>query len=178
VDQTTIERARRGDRDAQADLLRGLQDVWFRFCVSQLGSAERARDATQETALRFLRQLPTYRGQGRIESWSIGIAVNVIREHRRDAAKHSALPEAAATERAGEADSSASFGGDEIRKLKQVLDELPERQRLALVLRFFEGLSVEETAAAMGCAAGTVKATVFQALRSIRGRFEKVRRQR
>ena len=43
------------------------------------------------------------------------------------------------------------------------------------MLRFFEGLNVNETAAAMGCAPGTIKATVSQALRALR---EKWREQR
>jgi RNA polymerase sigma factor (sigma-70 family) len=56
-------------------------------------------------------------------------------------------------------------------RLRAVLDDLPERQREAVVLRFLEELSVEDTAAAMQCATGTVKATVHQALRSLRQRL-------
>lgn len=180
VDRLTIERARRGDRDAQAALLRGLQDLWFRYCVSQLGNAEQARDATQETGLRFLRQIATYRGDGRIESWSIGIAVNVIREQRRATSKHLSLAGEALVERTGAAvvaqpqePGRQGYGADEVERVRGILGDLPERQRQAVVLRFFEGLSVEETAAAMGCAAGTIKATVHQALRAIRTKFDR-----
>jgi RNA polymerase sigma factor (sigma-70 family) len=52
-----------------------------------------------------------------------------------------------------------------------VLADLPERQREAVILRYFEELSVEDTAAAMNCAPGTVKATVHQALRALRKRL-------
>lgn len=175
MDQLTIERARRGDRDAQAALLRGLQDLWFRFCVSQLGSVERARDAMQETGLRFLRQLPTFRGESRIESWSIGIAVNVIREQRRASARQIHLAGEALIERADgvlQAPGGGGFESDEIARVRAILRDLPERQQQAVVLRFFEGLSVDETAAAMECAPGTIKATVHQALRAIRARLE------
>src|SRR5207302_4052507 len=65
---------------------------------------------------------------------------------------------------------SAEFA-EQREKLHAVLADLPERQREAIVLRFFEELSVEETAAAMSCAEGTVKATVHQALRSLRQRL-------
>ena len=59
MDQTSsIDAARRGDRQAQGRLLRQLQDPWFRLCMSLLGDAEKSRDAVQETALRFLRALP------------------------------------------------------------------------------------------------------------------------
>lgn len=171
VDDRTIDRARSGDPAAQAALLGRLQDLWFRFCVSQLGDADAARDATQETALRVLRSLPAWRGQGRIESWTIGIAINVMREQRRVDRRNN-VDRLARGRPAAEfeftADAAAPFGQDEVDLLRSTLSGLPERQRQAVALRFFEGYSVEETAAAMACAPGTIKATVHQALRALR----------
>lgn len=46
--------------------------------------------------------------------------------------------------------------------------ELPPRQRAAIVLRYFADLSVRDTAAAMGCAEGTVKALTFKAIAALR----------
>ena len=48
------------------------------------------------------------------------------------------------------------------------------KQREAVVLRFFEELSVEETARAMGCAEGTVKATVHQAIRALKEKLRQL----
>jgi RNA polymerase sigma factor (sigma-70 family) len=45
---------------------------------------------------------------------------------------------------------------------------LPPRQRAVVIARFYGGLSVQETAAALGCAEGTVKATTHQAIRNLR----------
>jgi RNA polymerase sigma factor (sigma-70 family) len=53
-------------------------------------------------------------------------------------------------------------------EIGQLLDLLPPRQRLALVLRYLSDLSVDEVATAMGCAPGTVKATVHAALERVR----------
>lgn len=172
MDETTIEAAKRGDRTAQGRLLTGLQDVWFRFCFSQLRDPEWARDATQETALRFLRQLGGFRGESQLRTWSLGIALNVVREMRRK--KSSSAGDVlddpiAAEQRSNDPrpEHLAEFG-EAGEMLRRTLDELPDRQREAIVLRFFEELSVEQTAAAMQCAAGTVKATVHQALRTLR----------
>jgi RNA polymerase sigma-70 factor (ECF subfamily) len=180
VDDLTVQAARVGDRPAQARLLRWLQDPWYRLSLSLLGDVERAREATQETAVRFLRQLPLFRGDSSIRTWALGIAINVAREMRRspraatgvaewdelsaslaDGRRASRPPPDVAAELAEQRD-----------RLRAVLDDLPERQREAVVLRFLEELSVEETAAAMQCAAGTVKATVHQALRSLRQRLK------
>src|SRR5687767_2481093 len=83
VDDATIEAGQRGDRRAQARILSELQDVWYRYCLSQLRNPDAAADATQETGLRFLRQLGSFRGDSQIQTWSLGIALNVVREMKR-----------------------------------------------------------------------------------------------
>jgi len=52
--------------------------------------------------------------------------------------------------------------------LRRALLHLPERQRAAVVLRFYEDLSVQQTAEVMGCPAGTVKSLVSRAMDSLR----------
>ena len=170
MDDRTVQAARNGDRLALATLLRELQDPWFRFSLSLLGDAEQAREAAQETGLRFLRTLPVFRGDSRLQTWSLGIALNVVREMRR---KNRAVPEdGQAFLKAARAVPPSPFASADLaeqrEKLHAALADLPDRQREAIVLRFFEELSVEQTALAMDCAEGTVKATVHQALRSLK----------
>jgi len=173
LDALTIELARRGDREATARLLGSLADPLFRFCLSQLRHNEdRARDATQETALRVLRDLPGFRGDSRVETWAIGIALNVTREMRRKIDRVDTIkPDAMRMRLQPIAPDDASEQAEQQDVLRSVLNDLPDRQREAVVLRFFEDLSVEETAGVMKCATGTVKATVHQALRALRNRL-------
>ena len=167
MDAGTIEAARRGDRRSQATLLTALQDVWYRFALSMLHDADRAADATQETALRFLKQLSSFRGESQLQTWSLGIALNVVREQRRKSRSNESLePEELAAERSAVGANLEEH--EEHEKMRSMLHDLPDRQREAIVLRFFEELSVEQTASLMGCATGTVKATVHQALRALR----------
>lgn len=170
MDTDAIAAARRGDRQAQGWLLRELQDPWYRLCLSLLGDGELARDATQETALRFLQRLPTYRGESKLMTWSMGIAINVVREMRRGPMRlvSGGGETGEARPATGDGPEQAVAGVEQRAMLHAVLGELPQRQREAIVLRFFEDLSVEETAAAMDCAQGTVKATIHQALRALR----------
>jgi RNA polymerase sigma-70 factor, ECF subfamily len=173
-----VARAQRGDKAATDQLLRGVQDVLYRFCLSTLCDAEAARDATQETAVRVLRGLSSFSRQSSFQTWALGIAVNVSREMRRRQAQaekgardirtthatrstESPQPDTAADER------------EQMERLAELMNELTDRQREALVLRFFEEQSVEQTAGVMGCASGTVKATVSQAIRILRQRWSK-----
>lgn len=157
---------------AQSVLVSALQDPWYRMCLSLLRDAELARDATQETALRVLRLLPQFRGESSITTWSMGIAINVVREMRRkrrpefgdvpDVASDIAGPEATAT------------ALENKKALSAALAELSDRQREAVVCRYFEELSTEETAKIMQCAPGTVKATLHQALRALKQKVKQL----
>ena len=173
MDEQTLQEARRGSRDALAVLLRELQDPWYRMSLSLLGNAEAAVDATQETALRFLGQLKSFRGESQLRTWSLGICLNVVREMRRRDRRRDLLDESFAQSLADVSpppDVSAQQAED-LAALRQMLAALPQRQREAVVLRYFEDLSIEQTARVMQCAHGTIKASVHQALRTLRRQF-------
>jgi len=160
-----IDAARCGDGAAQAALLHGLQDQWYRMVLRLLGDGESAREATQETALRFLKKLPGFEGRSVIRTWSLGIAINVAREMRRQKKREELVLDAPAKVVGPDYQVEQR---EQAKLVNEMIDALPMRQREAVVLRFFEQLSVAETATAMECAVGTVKALVFQALRNLR----------
>lgn len=168
LDTSLIDAARRGSRESRARLLRDLQDPWYRLCHGLLRDPDMARDAVQESAYRLLRDLPKFRGDSSVKTWAFGIAINVCRELRRR--RYPTGPE---MDRPGGVDpADTATDTESASAVRAVLDELPERQREAVMLRFFEQLSVQDTAAAMRCAEGTVKATVHQALRWLRERLK------
>jgi RNA polymerase sigma-70 factor (sigma-E family) len=63
---------------------------------------------------------------------------------------------------------SASAGAADRVVLRDALARMPARRRAVLVLRFFEGMNVDETAEAMGCSPGTVKSQTARALDALR----------
>ena len=139
-----------------------LRGLW-RICRSLLSDRTLAEDAVQETALRILEGLPRFDGRSRVSTWATGIALNVCRELRRGEHRAANPPQHAfAVMRYAEAES------EELARLHEALVNLPERQREAVVLRFLEALDVSETAELMGCAPGTVKASVHAGLGNLR----------
>lgn len=172
MDPATIQAARAGDREALAALLRSLQDPWYRMALAISGDTDEAAEATQEAAMRLLRDIASFRGESQFRTWAIGILVNVLREQRR--AKRQTNAELVAPQ-AVEAVDETVQRNEQQQVLRDLLSDLPDRQREALVLRFFEELSIDEAAQVMKCAAGTVKATVHQALKSLRQRLMRCR---
>ena len=169
VGHVVVERARRGDRTAQAALFEQFQDVWYRFCMSILGDAEWACEAVQETALRFLQRLAGFRGDSELKTWALGIALNVCRELARKRNRPvDSETLAARRSPAGPGPDAAAANAEQHERVRELVDQLSPRQREAVGLRYFEQMNVDETARVMACAPGTVKATLAQALQKLR----------
>ncbi len=123
--------------------------------------SQRAEEAAQEA---FIRAYVYWRRVGRMDrpaGWVYVVAVHqAARARRRDDA--TVVPVAG---RRGETTAmDIAEGVVEREALRLAIARLPERQRLAIVLRYLADLPLVDVAAAMGCAVGTVKSTVHAAL--------------
>lgn len=154
-----------GDDRAFGILATKVQDDLFRFALAQGLRHADAAEASQETLLRAYRSRSTWRPDGNVKTWLLGITMNVVRELRRRADRAASL----GLEPALLADArSLTDDDDRMGRLAKALAKLPDRQREAVSCRYLRRMSVRETAAAMGCAEGTVKATVAAALANLR----------
>ncbi|MFN2467268.1 MAG: RNA polymerase sigma factor [Gaiellaceae bacterium] len=121
-----------------------------------------AEDAAQEAMIDVLRGIGGLREPDAVRTWALRVtttrAVKIARRERLLALASVSEP---ASERAvGPADGRAAA-------LKAAFDELPVRMRAVAVLRLHVGLTEEETAGVLGCAAGTVKSQLHAARRRL-----------
>ena len=119
-----------------------------------LGDARRAEEAAQEA---FTRAYVRWRRVSQMERPAGWVYVTAVRfaTRRRE-------PRSVRAGRRSDDDVAELVVNRE--SLGNAVDELPERQRLAVVLRYGLDLSLDDVAAAMGCALGTVKSTLHSAL--------------
>jgi RNA polymerase sigma-70 factor (ECF subfamily) len=145
----------------------------FGFCLSLLGSREDAEDAAQTTFINAQRGL--HRGVvPEFElAWLFTIARNVCYSARESSSRRQrveavsdldALQDVLATP---ERNASISIG-----ELAEALEQIPERQRHALLLREFQGLSYDEIAQELGVSIAAVETLIFRARRSVAGQLE------
>lgn len=164
-DVQLVREFRSGDAEAFDVIVARFQDRVFRLCRVWLHDGQNADDAAQEVFLRAWRGLRRFRFRSEPFTWLYRTTRNVCNElnRRRRLEALAGDPEdsAASPERDAEQSDVAS-------RVRSLVAALPERQREVVLLRLFEDLSVRETAAAMGCREGTVKALLHKATKRLR----------
>jgi RNA polymerase sigma-70 factor (ECF subfamily) len=145
----------------------------FGFCLSLLGSREDAEDAVQTTFVNAQRGL--HRGvvpQFEL-AWLFKIARNVCHNSRQSASRRGRVEAVRDLDALQDVLATPERGGSvSIRDLTRALNAVPERQRRALVLREWQGLSYEEIAAELGVSIAAVETLLFRARRSVAQQLE------
>jgi RNA polymerase sigma-70 factor (ECF subfamily) len=136
------------------------------------GDRSLAEDLVQETFLRLLRSIGHYQYPRPFKPWLYMIATNLARDHYKQAEmRHSdSMPEAGielVSERETPPEESALFN-DESRRIAQAMQHLPDHQREAVILRYFQELSLAEIAEVLDIPVGTVKSRLSLGLGRLR----------
>jgi RNA polymerase sigma factor (sigma-70 family) len=145
------------------------EDVW-RFLVASVGR-EDAEDCFQETFVSALRAYPRLRRDSNLKAWVLTIAHRKALDSHRARARN-ALPVAeiaALADGAGaRAGQSSSPAPPPDQALWQAVQQLPERQRSAVVLRFLGDLPHRDIAAAIGCSQEAARRSLHEGLTRLR----------
>ncbi len=164
-----------GDSNAIEGVLRWIRPLVVRYCRSRVGGQEKtfssADDVAQEVCLAVLTALPNYREQGRpFLAFVYGIAGHKVADARRSAARNRAEPVSEVPDTTDLADGPEAqvMQGEFAGRMARLLDYVSDRQREILHLRVVVGLSVEETAEAVGSTPGAVRVAQHRALNRLR----------
>jgi RNA polymerase sigma-70 factor (sigma-E family) len=130
------------------------------------GDRALAEDLVQEAFVRLYGKFRDLRNPDAFEGYLRRTVVNLARSHFRHRKVERKYLEGAGKPEAGRPVAAPDVG--ERDELWTMLQALPERQRTAIVLRFYEDLSEASTAEAMGCPVGTVKSLVSRGLERLR----------
>lgn len=176
-DDSLMQRTATGDERAFQQLVARWEQPVFAFLMHMLGSVEEAEDLAQDTFVKVYDQAPRYRPEGRFRSWLLRIAGNKARSvlRRRKVLRWVSFDL--------DRHDQASPGDDPGRSLERqqttsqvqaAVAELPERQRAAVVLKRFQGLSYKEIAEVLGTTVPGVESLLQRAAATLRRRLEAV----
>lgn len=150
-----------GDRRAFEDLVERHRNAVFNLAWRMTGNAAEAEDLAQEAFIRAWRKMEQYKPEFSFRNWVMGICANLTRNRFRSSARRRAA-EQGYVEIDGLKSDSTAAAGDEA--LERALMDLPETTRVPIVLKYMEGLSIEEIARTLNLGLSAVK------MRLVRGR--------
>jgi RNA polymerase sigma-70 factor (ECF subfamily) len=169
--------ALRGDRAAFEQIIIRYESRVMTLAVRLLGSRDDAPDAAQEVFLRAFKYLHRVDTRKPLEPWLFRIAINVCRDlMRRGARRRATFVDADPAEPIDQ--SSDPCVGLERKQqrvlLQRALERLPEKERLAIVLRDIEGLSTADVAAILQSSETTVRSQVSRGRLRLKAAIEQL----
>jgi RNA polymerase sigma-70 factor (ECF subfamily) len=173
-DDVTVERAKRGDREAFGALVRKYQKRVYATAFHIMGNHLDADDVAQEALIRAYRGLPRFDGRADFFTWLYRIVVNVALNHVRARKRNAAEPleVGGLTERTrpspGADPARSAEARAEARRVLEALAQLSPTLRVTLILAAVEEMPYKQIALAMECPEGTVAWRVNQARKLLR----------
>jgi RNA polymerase sigma-70 factor (ECF subfamily) len=159
-----------GDAEAFGQLYDHYVTGIYRFIYYRVGSIGLAEDLTSDTFTRALRAITSYNWQGKdFGAWLTTIARNLIIDHFKSSRARLELvtdtvPDQPTATAGPEQDALSMLTNE---ALMAAVNALPEEQRDCVLMRFIQGLSIAETAAAMKRSEGAVKQLQLRAVRNL-----------
>ena len=180
-----------GDSTAFEELVRRHSGSLLGYLTHMSGNRDRAEDFFQDTFKRVHLKCHTFRTDGRFKPWLFAIATNVAISGLR---KTSRRPKVVSLNVNSQCNGNgctetqtipitdmSNEPSQEVIKSEQkelvakAVENLPARQKAALIMSYYKGLTYKEVANALGCSVGTIKTQIFRALQKLSVELETIR---
>ena len=182
TDAELVARAQAGDRDAFGELVRRWHEQMFRLAWREVQDEAEAVEIVQDVFVRAWQSIGTFRNDSKFSTWIYRITLNRCRDWFRARKRARTV----SFNRGGRevddaiqaADRTASLAAEpveerlvrqfEVEAVRRAMRRLPEKQRRAITLKVFEGLTLQEIADVLNKPLSTVKTRVYQGLITLR----------
>jgi len=158
TDAELVHAIRADDQAAPAELWRRCAPAVGRVLAKALGPGLDIEDLTQEVFLRAFVRLPSLRDPSALRAFVLAVAMNVLKwELRRRWVGRKVRLSVTGTLPDIESTSVDSEARHALRRCYRILDSLPTNERMAFVLRYMEGMTIEEVSSALSVSISTAK---------------------
>ncbi len=171
-DRELIDACRRGEREAFRELFEVYRDRVYSIALRFSGEPAVAMDIAQDTFLKLFSSIRDFRGDASFDTWIYRLVVNSCLDHKRRTRRLIPLADEFLGTLRAAADSLGEMLREELQnRVRSAVDGLAPDLRIAIVLRYTEGLSYDQIAEAMGCSPGTVASRLNRAHKTLERRL-------
>ncbi|MQA90099.1 MAG: sigma-70 family RNA polymerase sigma factor [Gemmatimonas sp.] len=163
-DAQIVARVLAGEREEYAELVRRHQAALYRHALGMVGSPDAAADLTQECLIRAFTRLQSCNDPARFGAWSFRILRNSCLDYLKDRRRQAVGIEDEGVLGVANGDPELSLEQRELREaVFRALDQLPDSQKEAFLLKHVEELSYEEMTEQLGASTSALKMRVKRA---------------
>lgn len=164
-----IDRVLSGNRLAFEELVNRYKKSVYYLTYRMVHDYEDAADLSQETFLKAYHGLKKFKKQSSFHTWLYRITINLCINHLRKKGNRRYVGLEKVHHTVKNPDVLERLELEELQNtVNTAVKALPEKQRAAVILRIYHGLSHKEISHILGCSVGTVKANYFHAIRNLR----------
>jgi RNA polymerase sigma-70 factor, ECF subfamily len=167
-DLDLIARTIAGEREAFDELVLKYQKQLYSLLYRMVSNHEDAADILQKTFVKAFTGLGSFERRSSFKTWLYQIAINLAKNVYRDRARVVHVPIDDVVIRKNPRTLETLIHNESRLLLRKRLGELPEKQRMTLILRVQEGKKFEEIASIMRCSTGTAKANYHHAVQKLK----------
>ena len=170
TDEELVQRVRKRDEQAMNLLVDRHHGVVFRTCAAILNDEDLAADASQNSFLKAFKAIDRFRGDAAFRTWLLAIAGNEARGLLRKVKqrREDTLEDVDTLQAHGNDPSAEVILRSEVARVRSVLAELPEKQKMSVSLRIFEGLSFREIGEMIDSTEGSARVNYHHGIRRLR----------
>lgn len=164
-----LQRISMGDDDAMRELYTQYGQRLYAFALRLTNDPATAEDVTQNTLVIVWQKAKTFRGDGRLIAWLLGIVHHTAMKAIRNTSRYlDEITEESISEKQPSVEEQVQ--GQEMKRwVNQGLQSLSSEHRAVLELVFYQGLSLQEVADVLKCPLGTVKSRLSYARKHLGG---------
>ncbi len=164
-DKELIYRIQHGNKELLEELIKKYYDDIYKFCYYKTGNALISYDLTQETFLKLIKYIGTYKDKGKFKGYLITIAINVCNTYFIESDTN-----------IEELYSNNNYDTKSTKKINKIeqkdviqkaLEELPDKQKDVIILKYYEDFKIKEIAKLLGEKVPTIKSRLKQGLEKL-----------
>ncbi len=178
---TLVHKAQSGSQAARNELMTEFYQPLYYYILKCTKNEDLAYDITQESCIQIMTQLSQLRAPEAFSTWAYTIAKNLVYKHHTDAAREvpltpldddSTILDSLPDETPGSLPEQVCQDKEFQQTMQNMLDNLPTEQRTAMLLYYYEKLSVRDIAAIQGTTEGTVKSRLNYGRKAVKQQVE------